>query len=830
MDKGSHLRGRVLVVGDPGRRQRTADTLTELGFVVGEALVEEAAQLAGVLSPEAVVLAGGPDAESVLRTLKANESMRAVPLLVEASDAVAGASSLRAAGADELIPAGSETELRARVDAAVRAKRLGEREQASRRRLEALVEIAQAATSTLMLEEILGIVVEKIAQVVTADRCSVVLIEEDPPRAVVVASREVGGVLNLELDLERYPELRKALQTGEAVLVQDALDDPLMDGVRELISPIDVRSILVQPLVSQDDVVGALFLRLSRREDAFGDDEVDFARAAASAIANSVRNARLHAAVRRKRDELESAYVDRYRELIEANERLKEANRLKDEIIAVCSHDLRGPLNVLMGHARLLDDGTLGRQQQASVDAILRQSNKVLRLVESLLDKGRGEAVRIAFEPGEVDVAAICSEVAGEVEILAADRGVSIEVRAEDPVPTLADGLKLRQVMQNLLTNAIAHAREGGRVLVQASKVTRPQGEEVRVEVTDDGEGIPPEQLPLVFDRYRHGPGGIGLGLSICREFVELHGGEIWASSGPGGGCTFTFTLPVSDTRLPNQRLNPPAPERQRILLVEDEPEVAMITSEMLRSKYRVDVARDGAEGIAKARTLAPDLIVMDVFLPKVDGLDAVAALKGAADTRDIPVILLSAHQGIAEKVRALNLGAVDYLAKPFQSSELLARVQRALDARQTVRRLEKTEEGLRRAGFDPSTGLLDHHGFIRRFAQELSRARRYRRTLSLSVLLPSRNVSPAAANSAAAALRSALRSSDVLGHLGEGRFAVLLPEADPQLVEGLVPRLSAAASRAFGCSVRVGTLDAGPGERGPEELLVLAGSLAVEE
>ncbi|MFN7131064.1 MAG: GAF domain-containing protein, partial [Myxococcales bacterium] len=392
---GQPLRGRVLVVGQPADRQPTADALTSLGFVVGEAEAAEAPHLATVLGPEAVVVARGVGAEGILRTLKRADGIGSLPVLVESDDTVGASPRLRAAGADELIPTGSDVELRARVEAAVRSKRLNDREQASRRRLEALVEIARAATSSLMLEEILCIVTEKVAEVITADRCSVVLVEGSPQRAVVVASRETRGVLNLELDLKKYPELRQALQTGEAVVVQDALDDPLMAEVRPLIAPIGVRSILVQPLISQDDVVGALFLRVSRKQAAFGPEELDFARAAGSTIANSVRNARLHGALRRKRDDLESAYVDRYRELTDANERLKEANRIKDEIIAVCSHDLRGPLNVLLGHAKLLSDGKLGRQQQSSVDAIIRQGNKVLSLVESLLDKGRGEATRI---------------------------------------------------------------------------------------------------------------------------------------------------------------------------------------------------------------------------------------------------------------------------------------------------------------------------------------------------------------------------------------------------------------------------------------------------
>ena len=189
----------------------------------------------------------------------------------------------------------------------------------------------------------------------------------------MVASNAVPLPAPIQIDLARYPELRRALETRQTVRVDDAARDPLMDEVRRTIVPLGIKSILVQPLICQDDLLGAIFLRLSRTDGSYGRDEQEFAQAVAAALANSVRNARLHQALRRKREDLESAYVDRYRELTEANKRLKELHRLKDEMIAVCSHDMRSPLNVLLGHGRLLLEGELPGQEKSSVEAMVRQ-------------------------------------------------------------------------------------------------------------------------------------------------------------------------------------------------------------------------------------------------------------------------------------------------------------------------------------------------------------------------------------------------------------------------------------------------------------------------
>ena len=815
------VRGRVLVVGAPIVAQGLVDRLSQRGYAVRAA--DQAGQVldvASTLRPEAIFVAPGEGATDALAVVRGSEQLRELPVLAH----VAGLSldDVRALGVDDWVH--SDEELSVRLETALRARRLMEREQATALRLETLLEIAQSATSSLELDQILGFAVDKVAKVMAADRCSVILVETGGPRtARVVASCDLPQGAPLSLDLARYPELRRALETRQTVKVDDAARDPLMDEVRRFILPLGIKSILVQPLICQEDLLGALFLRLSRADSAFGREELEFAQAVGAALAGSVRNARLHQALKRKRDDLESAYVDRYQELSLANKRLKELNRLKDEKIAVCSHDLRSPLNVLLGHGRLLQDTNLEPQERSSVDAIVRQGRKILDLVETLLERGKGDQGRLSLEPRSVDIAELCKETAQEMEILAAERGVALRSETPESLQLLGDEVKLREVLENLIGNAIQHAPQNGQVVVRAQRHRRPDGDVARVMVEDNGAGIPDEQLHLVFDRYRHGPGGTGLGLAICREFVELHGGEIWAENSAGGGAIFQFTLPMA--KEPQARAGttplPLDPEdAPRVLVVEDEPEVAAVVAEILRSRYRVEVARDGAEGLAKARALMPDLVVMDVFLPRLDGLDAAAALKGSTDTADIPVILLSAHQGVADKLRALNLGAVDYLAKPFQALELLACADRALKLRKTEQELARSQSLLRLVGNDPDTGLLDRDGFISRLGQELSRARRYGRPLSIAVLRPVEGL-PDGHRAVAAHLRQALRSSDVVGHLGGGLFVLALPECAVPEAEGSLARVLPLVETEH--AVRFAPTVCAPGEGGAEVVLETA-------
>ncbi|MFZ5469967.1 MAG: ATP-binding protein [Myxococcota bacterium] len=812
-------RGRVLLLGSPASTHELLTELTAAGYFCAAAEQNSLQSTAAKLRPEAIVLAtSAARASEALREVRADETLRHLPVLAEVSGR--GGQALRRLGVDELVR--TRDELTVRLSAAIRAKRLVEREEQARRRMEALLEITQAATSSLELEQILGIAVEKIGKVISSDRCSVVLVEGEGPRvARVVASHDVPNFAPFALDLVRYPELRRALETRSAVQVDDVAKDPLMAEVRPVVVGLGIKSVMVHPLVCHDDLLGAIFLRLSRSDESFTREDSAFAQAVAAALANSIRNARLHTALKRKREDLESAYVDRYRDLLEANQRLRDASRIKDELMAVCSHDLRAPLQVLLGHGRLLLDGGLPAPQKSSVEAVVRMGRKILELVESLLERGRGDGGRLGLDPRPLDIAEVCKETTAELEILAAERGVSLRAETPESLVVVGDEVKMRQVVQNLMTNAIHHARASGEVVLRVQRLKRPDGDAAKVMVQDDGQGVSADQLQLLFDKYHQGKSGVGLGLTICKDFIELHGGEIWAEATEGGGSTFVFTLPLARPLEELSRKPPPqeSPEPSRVLVVEDEPEVAAVVAEILRSRYRVEVARDGEEGVAKAHALRPDLVVMDVFLPKLDGLDAAVALKQSPDTAEIPVILLSAHQGVSDKVRALNLGAVDYLGKPFQAMELLGCADRAIRLSQAEKELSRSRSLLRKSGNDPETGLFDRVGLLLRLDQELSRARRYQRPLAVAVLTPGAPVGDKL-RAFAAQVRLKLRSSDVVGHLGEGRLAVLLPESTEEAGRQFLSRLAPEVEEVTGVSFRSQVRDLSGCAKVPDGLL----------
>ena len=779
------LRGRVLVVGSAAEGLGAA--LAEDGFEVVQANDVEGLPRATLTRLDAAVVRSDKVREAAVwvRAVRAHEGTAHLPLLLQAPEKVLEAPSIRSLQVDELLPdERAAQELERRVASLVRAKRLVDAEGRAQARLRALLEIHQAASTTLEMSSLLRIVVERLAEVLDTERCAV-LLRESNGEVAVAASAEAPGRPPLKIDLTRWPELALALQGREPVCIADARTDARTAAVRPLLEKLAVGAILVQPLVSAGEVQGALFLRRPGEQGTFDLEDRSFVLTAAGAIADHLRNARMYADLRHKRDDLEAAYVDRYRELASANRRLTEANQFKDELLATCSHDLRSPLNVLLGHSNLMLDTHLTQRQRLSMEAMARQGRRILELVESLLEKGKGEAARLTLQPSEVDLSSQAFEAAKEIDILAQARGVTIRVEAPEELWTLGDRIKLRQVLQNLISNALQYADK--KVTVHAERLRRDGGEVARLSVVDDGKGFVAEELPVVFDRYRHGSTGTGLGLSICREFVELHGGEIWAENQPGGGAVVRVLIPLTvvETDL--------RPERPRVLLVEDELHHAQAGSEILRTKYRVEIARDGAEGLAKARALKPDLVLMDVFLPKLDGLDATSALRRAPDTAHIPVLLISSHPEIAGKVRALHLGVVDMVTKPFDAKVLLQKVEQALLSRRTPPLGVMAVGGppAHGVGVDLVTGLMDRGNLLRRGVQEQMRSQRYTRPLSLVVVrAEAEALSEPQLAQAARVLRASARGADIMGYLGEGVFALLLPECAAEGARSLGARM----------------------------------------
>jgi PAS domain S-box-containing protein len=398
----------------------------------------------------------------------------------------------------------------------------------------------------------------------------------------------------------------------------------------------------------------------------------------------------------RRRIELErrAAAADR-EELLEseraARAEAERASRLKDEFVAVVSHELRTPLNAMMGWAELMArDLTDAATRQRAVEVIRRNVRLQAQLVSDLLDVSRMLSGKLTLEVRSVDLATVIGEAVGSVVVAAQAKGVKVDTQLAQGVrPVLGDPARLQQIVANLLSNAIKFTPSGGGVEVRLRQV---EGE-AEITVADNGIGIRPEFLELVFERFRQGEasssrrfGGLGLGLSIVKQLVQLHGGRVQAASdGEGRGATFTVTFPVEAT----SGARPDVEARRAagtevllhglsILVVEDDGDSRDLVAEVLRSRGAlVSAAESAGEALAMLRAAKPDLIVSDIGLPGMDGYEFIERVRSlnAAEGGAVPAIALTAFARAEDRTRALLAGYQAHVAKPVEPAELLAHV-----------------------------------------------------------------------------------------------------------------------------------------------------------
>jgi len=421
-----------------------------------------------------------------------------------------------------------------------------------------------------------------------------------------------------------------------------------------------------------------------------------------------------------RRTQLESAHA----ELELLYRKVTQLDELKSQFFANVSHELRTPLALILGPAQqMMADPALPAAHRRTLATMHDNAQALLKQVNDLLDMAKLDAGSMRLQPDAVDLAAWLRRVAGLFEPLAAGRGMQLQLQAPATLPAVVDAAKLERVLVNLLGNAFKFAGDGGTVEVRLhGEPSAPA--RLRLEVTDNGPGVPPEQRQLVFERFRQGDGGIarahggtGLGLAIVKDFVELHGGSVQVDDAPGGGALFRVDLPWQRPEaLPEQapagtsdeagrtalqvtvrELQPqPAGDAQhrpaatadaqaaaRVLVVEDHHEMREFIAQVLAGHYDVTTAKDGAEGLLRAEALQPDLIVSDLMMPGSSGEQLLAALRQrTGPLATTPVLLLSARADDGQRARLLAEGAQDYLVKPFAPAELLARVRNLVAAK----------------------------------------------------------------------------------------------------------------------------------------------------
>lgn len=372
--------------------------------------------------------------------------------------------------------------------------------------------------------------------------------------------------------------------------------------------------------------------------------------------------------------------------LRDAKEAAESASHLKDQFLATLSHELRTPLNAILGYARMLQTDAIAPEKRSrAIDVIERNAAAQNQLIEDLLDISRITRGQVRLEPAPTSIGAVLSEAVEGVRPAAEARRIALEVDI-DPAAgmVMADSTRLQQVFWNLLTNAVKFTGQGGRTVASARRLGE---DEVEVAVSDSGQGIAPDFLPFVFEPFRQGDaglvrshGGLGLGLAISRQLVELHGGTIRATSdGPGRGATFVVRLPrYSDAHAGAPAQEVPANDRRipsiagpipldgvDILLVDDEGDTLTMFRESLEAAgAKVRAVMTAADALLEYEERAPDLLVTDLGLPGMDGFELLQILRSRNPT--LPAVAVTGYARLDDRVRALGAGFQAHFSTPI--------------------------------------------------------------------------------------------------------------------------------------------------------------------
>jgi signal transduction histidine kinase/DNA-binding response OmpR family regulator len=543
--------------------------------------------------------------------------------------------------------------------------------------LEALGAVGQGVSSSLNLMEVLTTIIMQAVLMSGTDGGSIYEFDEDAKefriRAACGTSPEVLDALRrARIGLEGT-FLGKAAKRGHSMGLPDLRDAPLDPHLSILVEG-GWRSLVAVPMLREGRVVGALVVR--RYTTGHLPDEVsDLLESFASQSALALINAQL------------------YRRLERQSAALEVASRHKSEFLASMSHELRTPLNAIIGFSEVLLErmfGELNERQDDYLRDIWSSGKHLLELLNDILDLSKIEAGQMVLNHSQFVVGKSLEYCLSLVREQAIKQRIQLSLEVDPEVGLLdADRLRFRQVVLNLLSNAVKFTPDGGRVDVRASI----QGQDLVLTVADTGVGVSADERERIFDSFQQGTRpseqaeGTGLGLTLSKRIVELHGGRIWVESEVGKGSTFGFALPAGsdepaltsvpqagiDSGLTTEPATSPGPT---VVVVEDDRRsFDLLRAYLEAAGVRVVGARNGEEGLDTVRRLSPAGVILDILLPGIDGWEVLAQLKANPRTARIPVIVVSM---LDERGRGFALGAAEYLVKPVGKEQLLAAVYRA--------------------------------------------------------------------------------------------------------------------------------------------------------
>jgi signal transduction histidine kinase/CheY-like chemotaxis protein len=484
----------------------------------------------------------------------------------------------------------------------------------------------------------------------------------------------------------------------QRVVVEDVEADPVFAPYREAALRAGVRACHSTPLISRrGHIIGVLSVHF-RHSHRPQEREMRLMDLYARMAADIIENARLHQQVQQKLEEREQLLA---REQL-ARAEAESANRLKDEFLATASHELRTPLTAIIGWSHMLQGEKLDEATVThGLETIERNAKAQAQLVEDILDVSRIITGKLRLNVGSVDMASVINAAIDAVQLAADSKCIQLAVTLHPSARHISgDAGRLQQVIWNLLSNAIKFTPLGGRIEV---RLERAPDRQVQIRVSDTGEGIAPDFLPYIFDRFRQADasstrrhGGLGAGPSIARHLVELHGGTVRAdSAGQGSGSTFTIQLPPATaperakgrrTELAGSSKREAEVRRERlpsldgvsVLLVDDDQDTLnMLVIILTEYGATLQTAATAVEALEALRRYEPDLLISDLAMPGEDGYSLISKVRAleAEGSKQIPALALTAYVRVEDRARALSAGFNMFVPKPVEPAELITSI-----------------------------------------------------------------------------------------------------------------------------------------------------------
>jgi PAS domain S-box-containing protein len=610
----------------------------------------------------------------------------------------------------------------------VTARKRTEAEMIQRNReLTILQSTGVAITSSLDLRYVLDTIVQEMVKLFKVESCAIFEWDQAEDTVRMIARYGLSGWWdsNTPAQVRRladYPLIKWVLdeQIPQQMTIGQTNIDPAEFAYMQ---ESDIKSRMILPMIFQKRVIGLAELEDSRVERTFSYQEISLAKLLTNQAASAIENARLfeqaqqeiaerkraEAALEQERALLAQRVAERTMQLSKANAELARAARLKDEFLANMSHELRTPLNGILGSSEILQTGAYGavnEKQLKYLRNVEESGRHLLSLINDILDLSKSEAGRLELEIRPTSVKSVCEASLRLTKQLAHKKRLKVFQTFDSTVKRLpADERRLKQILVNLLSNAIKFTPEGGKIGLEVVGDEAQQA--VHFAVWDTGVGIAQEDMQWLFQPFvqldsslARQQGGTGLGLSLVSRLIELHGGGISVESEVGQGSRFTVSLPYPQTeegveeekkeRSREREQAPastPSPLLSRstaaplILLVEDnEGNINTFSDYLQLQGYRVIVARNGEEALERVKEEKPDVILMDVQMPGMDGLEATRRLRANSELANVPIIALTALAMPGDRERCLEAGANEYLSKPVSLKGLVKTIKTQLN------------------------------------------------------------------------------------------------------------------------------------------------------